>query len=60
MYGDWIEALGEPVPAGRRELGAEVAALGRLRAAVEAREARVLAAIDGLDDSGPSPSAVHA
>ena len=58
MYEDWIEWLRGPMPADRRGLCDELAAVGRARAALDAREARLLAGVDALDDSGASASAV--
>lgn len=58
MYEDWIEQLGGPVAEDRRGLCDELAGISRARAALDAREARVLAVIDGLDDSGAASAAV--
>ena len=58
MYEDWIQPFVGPVPADRRGLCDQLALIGRARAVLDAREAKVLAAIDGLDDSGASAAAV--
>ncbi len=59
MYEDWISDLAGRITAPNRpRLCAELADLARLRAATDAREARLLAAVDALDDRGAPSSTV--
>ncbi len=59
MFEDWVAALaGRPVGSDRPVLCDELAGLGRLRSALDAREARLLAAVDGLGDRGAPASTV--
>jgi len=59
VYEDWIEDLRiRSMPPERRSLCDELGELSRLRAAVDAREARLLAAVDALDDDGAPAAAV--
>lgn len=59
MYEDWIAALADRVlPDERPGFADELTALARLRGAMEAREARLLAGVDALGDRGLPAAAI--
>ena len=59
MYEEWAaELTARPLPADRRGFADELADLARHRGALDAREARLLAGIDRLEDDGAPASAV--
>ncbi len=60
MFDGWLSELGDVAVDGmsRRELCDAAAGSGRLRAALDGFDARLAAALAGLDDDGPGPSSM--